>query len=86
MFLWFKLILFYWNFPGTVVRAMCFHYRGAQVQSLIRELRSHMLYSTEKESLSLVLFACEFNIELTKCLNDDQNNPSQRKDKDSFER
>ena len=30
-----------WEFPGsTVIRISCFHCRGAQVQSLVRELRS----------------------------------------------
>ena len=30
-----------WKFPGsTVIRISCFHCRGAQVQSLVRELRS----------------------------------------------
>ena len=43
---WFILLELPWC---PVVRAMCFHYRGAQVQSLIRELRSHMLYSAEKK-------------------------------------
>ena len=61
--------------------------QGAQVQSLIRELRSHILHSEgEKKNLSLVFFVCKFNIELTKYLNDDQNNPEARERKKSFER
>ena len=60
--------------------------QGAQVQSLIRELRSHVLHSAGKKKLSLVLLVCKFNIELTKYLNDDQNNPEARERKKSFER
>ena len=33
-----------WEFPGSpVVRTLSFHWQGARVQSLVRELRSHKL-------------------------------------------
>ena len=41
----------YQNFPGgpMVNKTLCFQGRGAQVQSLVRELRSHMPYSLAKK-------------------------------------
>ena len=39
-----------WDFPGgLVIKTLHFHCRGKQVQSLIRELRSHMLCGMAKK-------------------------------------
>ena len=38
------------DFPGCpVVKTVCFQCRGAQVQSLVRELRSHMVQCSKKK-------------------------------------
>ena len=38
-----------WGSPGgPVVKTLCFHFKGVQVRSLVRELRSHMLCGAAK--------------------------------------
>ena len=44
------------DFPGSpVVKIPCFQCRGAQVQSLVQELRSHMLCDTAKKKKEIKL-------------------------------